>query len=61
MRLLQVPDDIFYLMKDYLMWVFAGMTAVFVYNFFSNLLRGIGNSFVPLIFLCVSAVFEHRA
>ncbi len=58
MRLLQVPDDIFYLMKDYLMWVFAGMTAVFVYNFFSNLLRGIGNSFVPLIFLCVSAVLN---
>ena len=35
--------------------IFAGLTGIFLYNFFASLLRSLGNSLVPLIFLAVSA------
>ena len=35
--------------------IFAGMFGIFLYNFFAALLRSLGNSVVPLIFLAVSA------
>ncbi len=54
--LLQVPDEIVALEKEYLICVFCGILATFIYNFYSNLLRAIGNSFVPLVFLGISVV-----
>ena len=41
------------MMKEYLVCIFAGMTATFLYNFFANLLRAVGNSLVPLVFLAI--------
>ena len=58
MRLLQVPADVWGMMHDYLSWVFWGITATFVYNYFANVLRAIGNSVVPLAFLAVSALLN---
>ncbi|MDE6625431.1 MAG: MATE family efflux transporter [Lachnospiraceae bacterium] len=55
---LQVPMEIQELMKEYLVCIFTGMTAVFLYNFFASLLRAIGNSAVPLLFLCISVVLN---
>lgn len=40
--LLQIPLDILGLTKEYLQWIFAGMAATFLYNFFANLLRSVG-------------------
>lgn len=57
-KILQVPTDIVKLMKRYLLFVFAGIFASFLYNFFANLLRAIGNSVIPLLFLGVSAVLN---
>ena len=45
-------------MKEYLRIIFLGITATFLYNYFANLLRAIGNSVVPLLFLAVSAVLN---
>lgn len=56
--LLQVPSEITGLMKDYLMCIFMGIFATFLSNYFANLLRAIGISMVPLIFLAVSAVLN---
>lgn len=58
LRLLQVPEDIFSLMHEYVWVIFFGIFFVFLYNYFSFLLRGIGNSVVPLCFLGVSAVLN---
>lgn len=58
MRALQVPEEIVGLMHDYLIVIFAGITAVFLYNFFACLLRAIGNSIIPLLFLAISAVLN---
>ena len=56
--LLKVPEEIQGLMRDYLMVIFSGITAVFLYNYFSCLLRAVGNSVIPLVFLAVSAVMN---
>ena len=36
----------------------SGIAATFLYNYFANLLRAIGNSVVPLAFLAVSAILN---
>lgn len=55
---LRVPEDIWGIMKEYLAVIFCGIAATFLYNYFASLLRAIGNSVVPLIFLAVSAVLN---
>lgn len=55
---LNVPSEIRGLMFDYLMIIFAGIPAVFFYNYFSCLLRAVGNSVLPLLFLALSAVLN---
>ena len=57
-KLLQVPEGIVPLMRDYLWVIFWGIPAVFLYNYFAALLRAIGNSVVPLAFLGVSALLN---
>ena len=56
--LLRVPAELCPLMKDYLLIIILGIAATFLYNYFANLLRAIGNSVVPLAFLAVSAILN---
>jgi len=58
MAFLQVPMEVYGLMREYLWIIFTGILATFLYNFFSCLLRAIGNSRVPLTFLGVSAILN---
>ena len=44
---LRIPGDITGLTRTYLLWVFGGIFATFLYNFFANLLRSVGNSATP--------------
>ena len=55
---LRVPEEVRPLMTDYLRIIFAGIFATFLYNYFANLLRAIGNSMVPLVFLAVSSLLN---
>lgn len=55
---LRVPAEVDPLLRLYLKIVFAGLAAIFLYNFFASLLRALGNSLVPLIFLAVSAILN---
>ncbi len=55
LRLIQVPSDIIDSAAMYLRIVFGGLIFTFVYNFFSNTLRALGDSKVPLYFLVISA------
>ena len=52
---LRVPEELRPLMKEYLLIIFLGITATFLYNYFANLLRAIGNSVMPLVFLLISS------
>lgn len=55
---LQVPQQIQGLMRSYLVVIFCGIFATFLYNYFASLLRAVGNSAVPLAFLAVSALLN---
>lgn len=56
--LLQVPNEVWTDMRAYLYVIFSGIFATFLYNYFASLLRAIGNSAVPLVFLAVSAALN---
>lgn len=55
LRLLQVPDELFDMMNEYVGMIFLGIFFVFLYNYFSFLLRALGNSVTPLWLLGVAA------
>lgn len=55
---LQVPDEVWLPMRSYLILIFCGIIATFLYNYFASLLRALGNSIVPLVFLAISALLN---
>ena len=55
---LRVPQETVSDMRIYLVYVFMGFFATFIYNYISNLLRGLGNSVVSLFFLALSVVLN---
>ena len=57
-QLLQIPNEILAIITRYLLIIYAGIPAIFLYNYFSNLLRSIGNSLTPLIFLAISSILN---
>lgn len=52
--LLRIPAEVAGVTRTYLLWIFGGIAATFLYNFFANLLRAVGDSATPLAFLGVS-------
>ena len=58
MYLLCVPVEIYGFMREYLWVIFFGISAVFLYNYFACLVRAVGNSFIPLVFLGISALLN---
>ncbi len=56
--LLNVPGAVWEYMERYLAIIFLGILATFLFNYFASLLRAVGNSVVPLIFLALSAVLN---
>lgn len=55
---LQIPTEVTDGMRQYLIIIFAGLIASSIYNFFSSMLRALGNSFVPLVFLAGSTILN---
>lgn len=55
---LRVPNEVWEPMCSYLTVIFCGIFATFLYNYFASLLRAVGNSVVPLLFLSVSTVLN---
>ena len=55
---LQVPDEVWGMMRAYLAVIFAGIPAIFLYNYFASFLRAVGDSVVPLAFLALSALLN---
>lgn len=58
LRLLQTPEALLEMMHEYCAVVFLGIVFIFLYNYFSFLLRSIGDSVTPLIFLAIAAVLN---
>ena len=55
---LRVEGEIARLLEEYLTVIFAGLAGIFLYNYFASLLRALGDSVAPLIFLACSAVLN---
>ena len=58
LRFLQIPQELYAAMRTYLLIIFAGLAATFLYNFFACLLRAAGNSVAPLWFLGTAALLN---
>lgn len=58
MTVLSVPADTYALMREYLLVIFFGIAATFFYNYFAAVLRALGNSLIPLVFLGISALIN---
>lgn len=43
---------------DYLVWIFAGLGALMMYNLLSGILRSLGDSRTPLVFLIISSLLN---
>lgn len=55
---LHVPNEVWDLMRNYLIVIFCGIFATFLYNYSASFLRAVGNSVVPLVFLAISSVLN---
>ena len=58
LEVLRIPAEVTAQSREYLWWVFWGIAATFLYNFFASLLRAVGDSLTPLKFLGVSVVLN---
>ena len=57
-HLLNVPEEVWPEMREYLLVIFSGIMGVFLYNWFSSFLRALGNSTIPLEFLALSSLLN---
>lgn len=58
LRAMNTPEDIFDMSWSYIVIICLGMVCIVLYNLLSGILRAIGNSKVPLLFLIVSAILN---
>lgn len=58
LRILQTSEELMADAKIYLVIIFAGSFGTMLYNWISAVLRSLGNSVVPLIFLLLSSVLN---
>ena len=56
--ILNTPEELEEMLREYLFWIFLGLAGVFLTNYFSCLLKSVGDSVTPLIFLSLSAVMN---
>lgn len=58
LNFMNIPRDIFTDTHQYLFITFLGLVFTFIYNYFSSLLRALGNSKIPLIFLALASIIN---
>lgn len=58
LRLMNTPENIFEMSKEYIMIICAGICCSVLYNLLASILRAIGNSVVPLVLLVISSVLN---
>jgi len=58
LRLMKTPEEVFPESQAYLTIYFAGVSGLMIYNMGASVLRAVGDSFRPFVFLVVSAVIN---
>lgn len=54
--LMRIPEELYEMMCDYVWIILCGILFIFLYNYFACMLRAVGNSVVPLVFLSIGTV-----
>lgn len=55
---INIPSEALEYTRAYLKVIFCGILFTFIYNFFASVLRSIGNSLMPLVFLAISCILN---
>ncbi len=55
---MNTPADMYDMAREYIMIICLGMCLSVFYNFLASILRAIGNSVLPLVFLVISAILN---
>ena len=58
LRLLRTPDELMGMMREYAVVIFLGIFFVFLYQYYAYLLRSLGDSATPLLFLGIASVLN---
>lgn len=58
LRITNTPDEIYHEAYNYIVVIFAGISATIFYNMLAGILRSLGDSKSPLIFLGISSVLN---
>lgn len=58
LQLINTPDELFKDAYDYLFWTFIGISALMLYNLLAGILRAMGDSRSPLLFLILSSLLN---
>lgn len=58
LKLMQTPEDIIGFSYDYIIVIFSGLFATAVYNVSAAILRAVGDSRTPLVFLIIASVLN---
>lgn len=58
LQFLRIPEEVYEDSGNYIFIIFIGIVFTFVYNYFTTLLRALGDSKTPLIFLAISSVMN---
>lgn len=58
LHLLNIPKEVFLDTKTYLQIIFYGIVFTSAYNYFAAIMRSMGNTLTPLIFLIISAIIN---
>jgi len=58
LQLMQTPPDIIDQANDYIRVIFAGIPVLFMYNLLSGIMRSLGDSKTPVVFLVISSLLN---
>ncbi len=58
LRLMKTPENIFPYSYGYIIVIFGGVSASILYNFLSAMLRAVGDSRSPLLFLAIASILN---
>lgn len=58
LNFMNIPNKIYNITYDYLIIIFLGIFFTFIYNYFASVLRAIGNSKIPLVFLAIASIIN---
>jgi putative MATE family efflux protein len=58
LKLLNTPEEIFDSAYSYIIVIYWGIPAAFLFNLFSNMMRAVGDSHTPLIFLVIACIIN---